>query len=135
MQGRAEFWNPKNIGYQFLAEAKRLLEVESELERPFRNPADPAWENRDMEWEQTRLTTIQAALLLTLIYNLNGSDKIGWRFTLKAIEMADEIQLLGPPLEHHNPEMQRARTYTAWGLFCWQKYVATPPVEWFLDAD
>ncbi|KAH6650068.1 hypothetical protein F5144DRAFT_555191 [Chaetomium tenue] len=134
LQGRSEFWNPKNIGYQFLAEAKRLFEVESELERPFRNPADPTWERRDMEWEQTRLTTIQAALMLTLIYNLNGTDKLGWRFTLKAIEMADEIQLLDLPLEHHTPEMQCVRTYTAWGLFCWQSlgsyhYLQPPPIS------
>lgn len=84
-----------------------------------------------MEWEQARLTTIQAALMLTLIYNLNGTDKLGWRFTLKAIEMADEIQLLGLPLEHHTPEMQRVRTYTAWGLFCWQRYVAHLPRNGF----
>ncbi|KAK3301063.1 uncharacterized protein B0H64DRAFT_382525 [Chaetomium fimeti] len=134
LQGRAEFWNPKNIGYQFLAEAKRLFELESSVERPFRDPTDPTWEHRDREWEQTRLTTIQAALLLTLIYNLNASDKIGWRFTLNAIEMADEIQLLGPPLERHSPEMQCARTYTAWGLFCWQNlgsyhYLKPPPIS------
>jgi hypothetical protein len=121
LQGRAEFWNPGYIGYQFLAEAKRLLEVEAELERPFRNPADPGWERRDREWEYSRLTTIQAAALLTLVYILNGSDRIGWRYTLRAIDMANEIQLLGPPAEHHDREMQCARAYTAWGLFCWQR--------------
>ncbi|KAK4155533.1 hypothetical protein C8A00DRAFT_13446 [Chaetomidium leptoderma] len=134
LQGRPEFWNPRNIGYQFLAEAKRLLEIESERERPFRNPADPDWGRRDREWEQSRLTTIHAALLLTLVYNLNGSDKIGWRFTLRALEIADDIQLLGPPLEHHGPEMRIAWTYTAWGLFCWQSlcsyhYLQPPPTR------
>ncbi|KAK4128133.1 hypothetical protein N657DRAFT_564260 [Parathielavia appendiculata] len=134
LQGRAEYWNPGYIGYQFLAEGKRLFEIESERERPFRNPANPSWERRDREWELSRLTTIQAAALLTLAYNLNGSDKIGWRFTQRAIEMADEIQLLGPPLEHHDRDTQCARAYTAWGLFCWQSlssyhYAKPPPLK------
>ncbi|KAK3310454.1 uncharacterized protein B0T15DRAFT_389212 [Chaetomium strumarium] len=123
LQGRAEFWNPKNIGYQFLAEAKRLFEIESELERPPRIPGDLDWERKDLEWEQRRLVTIQASVLLTIIYSLNGSDKIGWRYTLKAIDMANEIQLFGPLLERHGPELQCVRTYTAWGLFCWQSLV------------
>ncbi|GAB1311051.1 Nitrogen assimilation transcription factor [Madurella fahalii] len=120
LRGRAEFWNPRNVGYQFLAESKRLFELESELERPVWIPDDPYSERRQMEWEQRRLTTIQAALMITLIYDLNGSDKIGWRYTVQAIEMAHEIQLLGPPLAHHGPEMECVRTYTAWALFCWQ---------------
>jgi hypothetical protein len=93
-----------------------------EVERP--NPDDLSWERRDVEWEQRRLTTIQAALLLTLIYNLNGSDKIGWRYTLRAIELAKEIQLLEPPPENHSREMLCVRAYTAWGLFYWQRYDA-----------
>ncbi len=124
LQNRAEFWNPRNLGYQFLAEAKRLLELELEVERPFRNPDDPSWERRDTEWEQTRLTTIQTALILNIIHNLNGSDKIGWRYTLKAIELADEIQLFGPPPKRYGREMLCVRAYTAWELFCWQRYVA-----------
>ncbi|KAL2134955.1 hypothetical protein VTI74DRAFT_10276 [Chaetomium olivicolor] len=134
LPGRAEFWNPKNLGYQFLAESKRLFEIQSELERPFRNPNDTDWERKDREWEQRRLTTIQAALLLTIIYNINGSDKIGWRFTLRAIEMANQINLLGPPLAHYGADMQCVRTYTAWALFCWQSlesyhYLQPPPVK------
>ncbi|KAK4101616.1 hypothetical protein N658DRAFT_558748 [Parathielavia hyrcaniae] len=134
LQGRAEYWNPGYLGYQFLAETRRLFEIESERDRPFKNPADPSWERRDREWELSRLTTIQAAALLTLAYNLNGSDKIGWRFTQTAIEMADEIQLLGPLLEHHDGEVQCARTYTAWGLFFWQSlssyhYAKPPPLK------
>jgi len=61
---------------------------------------------------------------MTLNHNLNGLDKIGWRYTLKAIEMANEIQLLEPPHERYGREEQCVRTYTAWGLFCWQRYVA-----------
>ncbi|KAK3899213.1 hypothetical protein C8A05DRAFT_46654 [Staphylotrichum tortipilum] len=133
LQGRAEFWNPRNLGYQFLAEAKRLFELGCEEERPFKHPNDLDWERKNREWEQGRLTTIQAAQLLNLVYNLNGSDKIGWRYTLRAIEMAHEIQLMRPPQDRHTPEMQCVRAYTAWGLFCWQSlgcyhYLKPPPL-------
>ncbi|KAJ4295913.1 hypothetical protein N0V88_004615 [Collariella sp. IMI 366227] len=135
LQNRSEFWNPKNLGYQFLAEAKRLYETQSELETPFKNPNDPNWGRKYREWEQCRLVTIQAAVLLGLVYNLNGSDRIGWRiFTLRATEMANEMDLLGPPQAQDDPEMQCARTYTAWGLFCWQSlvsyvYLQPPPMK------
>ncbi len=111
------------MGYQFLAEAKRLLELESDIERPFRDPDDPDWERRNTEWEQTRLTTIQTSLFLNIIHNLNGSDKIGWRYTLKAVELAGEIQLFESPPERYGREMLGVRAYTAWALFCWQTYV------------
>ncbi|KAL1837226.1 hypothetical protein VTJ49DRAFT_4108 [Mycothermus thermophilus] len=131
---RAEFWNPKNPGYQFLAEAKRLFELESETPRPFRNPGDPEWERKDREWENSRLCTIQAAMLLNFIQNINGSDKIGWRCTLKAIDMAHEIGLFGPQLDRYTADEQCVRTYTAWALFCWQSlssyhYVKPPPIK------
>ena len=100
-----------------------MFELDCEEERPSKHPDDPDWERKNREWEQGRLTAIQAAQLLNLVYNLNGSDKIGWRYTLRAIEMAEDIQLMGPPLDHHTPEMQCVRAYTAWGLFCWQRYV------------
>ncbi|KAL2261349.1 hypothetical protein VTK26DRAFT_4346 [Humicola hyalothermophila] len=120
LQGRAEFWNPRTLGYQFFAEAKRLFELEAEIERPLRFPHDQDWERKVQEWEQRMLTTIQAALLINLIHNLNGSDKIGWRYTKRAIDMGNEIQLWSGPLGSHGPEMQSVRAYTAWGLFGWQ---------------
>ncbi|KAH6619763.1 hypothetical protein B0J18DRAFT_451092 [Chaetomium sp. MPI-SDFR-AT-0129] len=134
LRGRTESWNPKSLGYQFLAEAKRLFETESEIPRPFRNPADPNWETRDKEWEQSRLTTLQSGLILTIIYDLNGSDKIGWRYTKKALELAEEINLLGPPLDYHDADTRCVRTYTAWHLFYWQNissylYLQAPPIQ------
>ena len=123
LQGRAEFWNPVNIGYRFLAEAKRLFELDAELERPLAFPGDPDWERKDREWEQRRLATIHAALVLNMVHDLNGSDKIGWRFTLRALEMAHEIGLFEAPLEHRDAETQHAMAYTAWALFVWQRYV------------
>ncbi|KAK0730418.1 hypothetical protein B0H67DRAFT_32036 [Lasiosphaeris hirsuta] len=134
LRGRAEFWNPKNLGYQFLAEAKRLFELEADLEQPDGSPGDPEWERRCEQWEDRRLTTIQAALFLNIICAFNGSDKIGWRYTLRAIEMASEIQLFRKPRGNMSPAVQCVRSFTAWSIFCWQSlmcyhYFRLPPMR------
>ena len=57
---RYEHWNPQHLGYQFLAEAKRL------------------WEH---EVGKSRLTTIHAGLVITLVYNMSCMDRVGWTHT------------------------------------------------------
>lgn len=123
LRSRAEFWNPKNIGYQFLAEAKRLFEFEADVKRPDGSPGDPEWERRCAQWEDRKVTTIQAALILNIICAFNGADKIGWRYTLRAIEMASEIQLFRKPREDIGPAVQCVRSFTAWSIFCWQSLI------------
>lgn len=108
----------------FLAETKRLFEIDSELERPVSLPNDPHGERRLREWEERRLTTIQAGLLLNVLYLFNGSDKIGWRYSLRAIEMAHEINLFAPTPPEMDREMRNVREYTAWVVFMWQRYVS-----------
>ncbi|KAK4195111.1 putative nitrogen assimilation transcription factor [Triangularia verruculosa] len=128
LPGRSESWNPKNIGYQFLAEAKRLFEVEVEAPRPSRD--DPEWKQRD--WECRQLTTIHAALLLNVIYNLNGSDRLGWRYAIRAVELANEIQLFQASPAHLSSEIRCVREFTAWCLFAWQSlsvyHYLKPPI-------
>ncbi|EGS18031.1 uncharacterized protein CTHT_0060450 [Thermochaetoides thermophila DSM 1495] len=118
----AEHWNPKSFCYQFLAEARRLFDIDAEEERPVRLPdeQDADWHRRLVEWEQRRLCTIQAAILINLIQNINGADKIGWRVTVRALELAREIKLFDEPPEYYGPEMVIVRTYTAWACYCWQ---------------
>ncbi|KAA8632821.1 hypothetical protein SMACR_02850 [Sordaria macrospora] len=120
LHGRAEYWNPANIVYMFLAEAKRLFEIDSELERPIPMLNDPHGERRLREWEERRLTTIQAGLLLNVLYLFNGSDKIGWRYSLRAIDMAHEINLFGAAQPEMDREMRNVREFTAWIVFTWQ---------------
>ncbi|KAK4190465.1 putative nitrogen assimilation transcription factor [Podospora australis] len=120
LRGSAEPWNLKYIGNQFLAEARRLLEIEYELAPPPQYPGDLDSDRRYSNWEQRRLTTIQASCLLTVVYNLNGSDKIGWKYTVRAVEMAHEIQLYGPLREGDGNDLSCVRTYTAWAVFNWQ---------------
>ena len=124
LQYRAEYWNPKNLGYQFLAEAKRLFEIESVAERPLELPNDPAWEQKSIEWETRRLVLIQAGLLLNLIDAFNGFDKIGWRYTLRSFEMANEIQLFRKPRNDVGRDLRCVRDFTAWAFFVWQRCVA-----------
>ncbi|KAK4662408.1 hypothetical protein QC763_0087930 [Podospora pseudopauciseta] len=56
----ASYWSPHNLAYQFMAEAKRLWELESDT---------------------PRLTTIQAAMLMNVNTNMNAMDEIGFNYT------------------------------------------------------
>ncbi|KAK0729242.1 hypothetical protein B0T21DRAFT_291956 [Apiosordaria backusii] len=118
LEGRSESWNPRNIGNQFLAEAKRLFEIEAEVPKPFLH--DPDWQQKQRDWEFRRLTTIQAALVLNIVHNLNGSDRLGWRYTIRAVEMANEIQLFQASPAHLSGDLRCVREFTAWCLFIWQ---------------
>ncbi|KAL8822314.1 MAG: hypothetical protein Q9191_006949 [Dirinaria sp. TL-2023a] len=53
---RAEYWNPHTLLYSFIAEAKRLWELEPNV---------------------PRITTIQAGILFNVFYNLCGLDELG----------------------------------------------------------
>ncbi|KAK0726762.1 hypothetical protein B0T26DRAFT_737695 [Lasiosphaeria miniovina] len=102
---RAEFRNPHTLGYQFHAEAKRLWELEQ---------------------NKNKLTTIQAAILPNMVYNLNGADKLGRLYTLHAISIARELGLFKRP-DHWDlmdPKMQAVWGMATWGLYgCECEYV------------
>ncbi|KAK4460166.1 hypothetical protein QBC42DRAFT_272974 [Cladorrhinum samala] len=102
---RVEFWNPHTLGYRFLNEARRLWEVEVASER-------------------TRLTTIQAAILLNYVYNMNSMVQLGWGYTLKAMDWARKIKLFDKPdgWETMDPRLRAGRDFTAWCLFEWQSH-------------
>ncbi|KAK0630112.1 hypothetical protein B0T17DRAFT_490691 [Bombardia bombarda] len=118
LPNRTDFWDSNTIGYKFLAEAKRLFEIELEVEKPL--PNDPGWESKHREWHQRKLVSIQAAVLLNIAYSFNGADKFGWRYICRAVEIADEIHLFRTSHENFGFEIQSVRNYTAWALFCFQ---------------
>lgn len=95
---RAKFWSPQNLAYQFLAEARRL------------------WEIQD---GKSSLTAIQAAIILNIIYDCNTMDKIGRSYMLQAAAMAHDLKLFSPPDKAMPKKLQRARAFTAWCLFAW----------------
>ncbi|KAI0381668.1 hypothetical protein F5Y04DRAFT_288489 [Hypomontagnella monticulosa] len=98
MKNRAEYWLPDNLGYRFLAEARRLFELEQ---------ANPT------------ITTVQAAAIINLTCNLNGTDEISWVYTHKSLEMAQSISLFSSRPDE-SKEWQVAAGTTAWCLFNWQ---------------
>lgn len=68
-----EFWTPPSLPYAFLAEAKRLWDIEIA--------------------GKPKLTTIHAALSLSVRYGADGADKIGVPLLTKALELADKMEL------------------------------------------
>jgi hypothetical protein len=69
--------------------------------------------------EKGRLTTIQAALVLNITYNLNANDFIAIRYLEQACEMAKAIGLFGPARHTVSDKSYRARAITAWAVCKW----------------
>lgn len=109
---RAEFWNPRALSYRFLAEAKRLWELERDVDR---------------------ITTVQAALLLNHVYNMSGADKLGWDYTIQAVRMAQRLNLFKASNDPKG-SMKDARDFTAWVVFSWQRRVPTHWPTRFWDS-
>jgi hypothetical protein len=96
---RAKFWSSQNLAYQFLAESRRL------------------WEIQD---GKSSLTAIQAAIVLNIIYDCDTMDKIGRSYLLQAVAMAHDLKLFqSSPDKAMSKKNQRARAFTAWSLFAW----------------
>ncbi|KAI2615137.1 hypothetical protein GGR54DRAFT_642636 [Hypoxylon sp. NC1633] len=95
MKNRAEYWSPDNLGYRFLAEARRLFELEQ---------------------ANSTITAIQAAAIINSTCNLNGIDEISWVYTYKALEMAQNISLFSPTPDESR-EWEIVAGTTAWCLF------------------
>jgi len=96
---RAEYWNPHTLQYRFLAEAKRLWELEA---------------------AQPRLTTVQAGMLFNVYYNLSGLDEIGQAYRLHAIALAHDLRLFEAKLEGQRDRLWDGRAFTAWSLYNWE---------------
>ncbi|KAK1831522.1 nitrogen assimilation transcription factor nirA [Podospora conica] len=105
LSNRAEWWNPSSLSYQFLAEAKRLWEVEQDVDR---------------------LTTIQAGIMLNVALSLCGLDKPGWDYTEHAMAMATRLGLFDGTHVHQfkSDRMRDAAVFTAWAVFSWTAEVS-----------
>lgn len=110
MKNRAEYWQPENLGYRFLAEALRLFELEE---------ATPT------------ITTVQAAAIINLAYNLNGIDELGWVYAKKSLQLAQKVSLFSSNPDE-SAEWQVVAGMTAWCLFNWQSlatfHTFQPPI-------
>ncbi|KAJ3455123.1 hypothetical protein MRS44_013723 [Fusarium solani] len=98
---RAQFWRPETLGYRFLAEAKRLWELES---------------------GKVKLTTLHAAMVLHVIYAINGLDQVGVSYLIQSVLLAQGLKLFAP--EQTEGRTRTARVFTAWALYRWQSLQA-----------
>lgn len=87
--------------YRFLAEAKRLWELEA---------------------PKPRITTIQAGIIFNVIHNLCGIDEIGQPYRIHALALADKLQLLDGTIggREQSSRIQNGRAYAAWALYNWE---------------
>ncbi|OAG06511.1 uncharacterized protein CC84DRAFT_1090661 [Paraphaeosphaeria sporulosa] len=103
LEDRWMLWHPENIAYKFMSECKRLWD----LEPP----------------ERSRLTTVQAALILNITYNLNANDFIAIRYLDQACDMATALGLFEPARHDISSKSYRARAITAWAV--WSRQALT----------
>ncbi|KAM0425507.1 hypothetical protein ACHAPT_009296 [Fusarium lateritium] len=99
---RVEYWNPNTLVYCFLAEAKRLWELEA---------TEPC------------ITTIQAGMLFSVFHNLCGLDEIGQPYRIHGVALAHELRIFDT-VDARSERLQKGRAYTAWALYIWETLVA-----------
>ncbi|KGO76941.1 Transcription factor, fungi [Penicillium italicum] len=86
-------------GQNFFQEAQRLWEVEDD--------------NHD-------LPNVQALLMMCCVFKFQGRARKSWMMLSQAIQLARDIGLFDTPSLSNKkmlPEMERARTITAWGVY------------------
>lgn len=96
---RAQYWNPKTLVYRFLAEAKRLWELEATA---------------------PSLTTLQAGVILFVFHNLSGIDEIGQAYRINSIALAHEMELFSGPIQGETERLRNGKLFTAWSLYKWE---------------
>ncbi|KAH8203134.1 hypothetical protein TruAng_002655 [Truncatella angustata] len=94
-----DFWSPKELIYQFMAEARRL------------------W---DREQSRNHITTIQAGAIIGYVLNCDGTDRIGVRYLQLSIDMAHDMGIFSHHVRLEDEQRQAVIAATAWGLFCMQ---------------
>lgn len=85
--------------YRFMAEAKRLWELEATV---------------------PRITTIQAGMLFAVYHNLCGIDEIGQAYRVQAVALAHQLCIFDTAVVGNSERLQRGREYTAWALYNWE---------------
>ncbi|KAK2604444.1 hypothetical protein N8I77_007374 [Diaporthe amygdali] len=103
-ENRAEYWNPNTLMYRFLAEAKRIWELEA---------------------TKARITTIQAGIIFNVIHNLCGLDEIGQAYRVQALALAHKLRLFDGTIDRdeQSDRIRNGRAYAAWALYNWETLV------------
>ncbi|KAF5000287.1 hypothetical protein FGRMN_1919 [Fusarium graminum] len=101
---RVKYWDPTSLMYRFIAEAKRLWELEVTV---------------------ARITTIQAGILFCVFHNLCGLDEIGQTYRLKTMSLANQLRIFDCAIEGQSERLQRGREFTAWAVYNWEALSAS----------
>ncbi|KAM0250860.1 hypothetical protein ACHAP5_002079 [Fusarium lateritium] len=99
LSNRVEYWNPSSFMYRFLAEAKRLWELEATI---------------------ALITTIQAGIIFSVIHNLCGLDEIGQAYRIQAVTLSHRLRIFDTDVEGQSNRLRRGRQYTAWAMYNWE---------------
>lgn len=99
---RGKVWHPGSLTYKFLAEARRLWDLESA--------------------GQSSVTTVQAALLLSLVYSDGSLDGLATIFLDHALTVGKHSHIFEASDSEisFGSNMTKARLFTAWRVFAWQ---------------
>ncbi|CAG7565821.1 unnamed protein product [Fusarium equiseti] len=111
---RLEYWKPSSLRHRFMAEARRLWELEQN--------------------QEPRITTLQAAMVLNPVYNMTSMEGMGLSFSAQAIALGYKMGLLEPLSPQLDERARHVYTFTAWCLYYWMSiqyytYVQPPPFE------
>ncbi|KAI1064165.1 hypothetical protein LB506_007927 [Fusarium annulatum] len=93
-------WLFDSLTYRFMAEARQLWDIES--------------------CKDISIPTIQAAMIISYTTTNNGMDQVGSLYLTRALEMSKALDLFGPTTHPGDPDLDKARVFTAWALYSWQ---------------
>jgi hypothetical protein len=99
MSDRSQYWNPATLIYRFLAEARRLWELEAVT---------------------PRITTIQAGIIFNVFQGLCGLDEIGQAYRIQAVSLAHQLHLFNGPMTGETERMRDGKLFLAWALYQWE---------------
>jgi hypothetical protein len=70
---------------------------------------------------EVHITTIQASLIINLVLIMQSADKMGMKYTVQAVSMAQRLGLFGPLTNISDDKKRNSYVYTGWCLYFWLK--------------
>ena len=65
---------------------------------------------------KNKITTVQAALVMIMVFNIDGVDRVGWAYLGQAIQMSQDLGIFKAH-RAKSMSMQIVREMTAWAVF------------------
>jgi len=82
------------------------------------------WETQALDGKRRKLTSIQAAMIINVVYNLYALDKLGTIHGLQSLSLARDMRLFEGNTHITSERVRHARNFTAWCLFNIDRSVA-----------